>query len=368
MINTKEFMQNLRGPEITKEQTMALDNCIALFVTGSQLYGTNTPASDFDYEGVFIETPEYILGNKSCDEVSFSTGDDVSRNTSEDIDCKLYSLRKYISLAQQNNPNKVEWFFVPDDKFIFKEDKYWDHLVSNRDIFLSLKLKHSFSGYAQSQEHKLLTKKKRYEELKSFRDVLQTGLAQGKKLIGELDLLERYELKKYHKETGSVGIHTLKRIKVKYNYIKYKLTAEGTDGITVDNKAYNFGMPIQRIFDYVNREVKTYGGRLEYLKDYGYDVKFAAHLFRLYFEGLHLLREGNLIFPMPKEEIKFMMNIKAGKYDLDFLLNKSKELEPLFDVAYQENKANLPHSPNYELIDILQQSMIKKYWLCKGYI
>jgi len=357
-----DFMKRLRDSVTCEEQQMALDNCIGLFITGSQLYGTNTPASDCDYEGVFIEPPAYVLGNKSCDEVSFSTGDDKSRNTSEDIDCKLYSLRKYFSLAQQNNPNKVEWFFIPNERFMFKDEKYWNQIVDNKSVFLSLKLKHSFSGYAKSQEHKLVTKKKRYEELRSFRDTLQEGLDQGKEIIGDLDLLEIHEHKKYHRDTDTVGTHKVPQMKAKYRFIEYKRTSEDTDGIRVDNKDYNFGMPIQKIFNYVNKEVETYGGRLEYVKEYGYDVKFASHLFRLYFEGLRLLKEGNLVFPMPKEEVNFMMDIKAGKHDLDFLLEKSKELEPLFETAYEENKANLPYTPNHADIDKLQQSMIIEFW------
>ena len=362
-----DFMKRLKDIAKTPEQKMALENCIGLFVTGSQLYGTNTPASDIDYEGIFVETPEYILGNKSCDEVSFSTGDDKSRNTSEDIDCKLYSLRKYFSLAQQNNPNKVEWFFIPDDKFVLKTN-YWDWIAEYKHLFLSLKLKHSFSGYAKSQEHKLVTKKKRYEELRSFRDILQEGISSGKEIIGDMDLLEIHEHKKYHRDTDTVGTHQVPRMKEKYHFIEYKRTSEDTDGIRVDNKDYNFGMPIQRIFDYVNKEVETYGGRLEYVKEYGFDVKFAAHLFRLYFEGLRLLKDGNLVFPMPEEEVKFMMDIKAGKYDLDFLLKKSKDLEPQFETAYEENLAKLPYTPNHADIDVLQRDMILAYWKYKELI
>jgi len=363
-----DLMDRIKNSIKCEEQQMAYDNCIGLFVTGSHLYGTSTPSSDWDYEGVFIESPEYVIGNKGCDEVSFSTGDSSTRNTSEDIDCKLYSLRKYFSLAQQNNPNKVEWFFVPSEKFIHKVDKFWNQIVDNQNLFLSLKLKHSFSGYAKSQEHKLVTKKKRFEELKSFREVLAEGLASGKKTIGDLDLLETHEHKKYHRESDTIGVHTLKRMKEKYHFIEYKKTPEDTDAIKVDNKEYNLGMSVQRIYDYVNKEVETYGGRLDYVKEYGYDVKFASHLFRLYYEGLRLLKDGNLIFPMPEDEVTFMTDIKAGKYDLDFLLEKSKELEPLFDLAYEENKANLPYSPDQVAISELQQKMILEFWKDNGLI
>jgi len=346
----------------SEEQQMALDNCIVLFETGSHLYGTSTVLSDHDYEGIFIEPPSYVLGNKSCTEVNFSTGNDKSRNTSEDIDCKLYSLRKYLSLVQQNNPNKIEILFIPGKSLVFKKEKYWNNIVDNKDFFLSLKLKHSFSGYAKSQEHKLLTKKKRYEELISFREILKEGLERGCKLIGDLDLIEICECRKYHSENDTIGVHLVKKMKEKYSYIKYKKTIEGTDSISVDNKDYNFGMSLQKIYSYVDKEVKKYGGRLEYLKEYGFDLKFCSHLFRLYYEGLRLLKKGNLIFPMPENEIKFMMDIKSGKYSLNFLIEKSKKLEFLFEKAYQENKAKLPYSPNFVAIGKLQQDMILSYW------
>jgi predicted nucleotidyltransferase len=71
----------------SEQQQMAVRNCVAIFVTGSHLYGTNTPTSDFDYEGLFFEDPEYVLGTKRCEEVNFSTNKDNTRNTPEDVDC-----------------------------------------------------------------------------------------------------------------------------------------------------------------------------------------------------------------------------------------------------------------------------------------
>jgi len=45
----------------TPYQRLAKDNCIAIILTGSHLYGTSTPQSDMDYEGIFIEPPEYVI-------------------------------------------------------------------------------------------------------------------------------------------------------------------------------------------------------------------------------------------------------------------------------------------------------------------
>ena len=362
-------MKKLRARANSKNQQMALDNCVALFVTGSQLYGTNTPESDTDYEGIFIEDPEYVIGTKSCDEVDFGTGSNDTRNTKDDIDCKLYSLRKYFQLAQQNNPNKVEWFFIPEDKFVFKDKKYWDMIVINKHLFLSLKLKHSFSGYAKSQEYKLVTKKKRLDELREFLDILREGVASGARVIGDLVILEEYTVKKYHKETDSLGTHNLKRVKGKHNYIKYKPAQENdSETIEVDNKSYNFGMDVSKILNYVEKEVIKYGSRTKHLEEYGIDLKFASHLFRLYYEGMRLLKTGSLVFPMPENEVRFMMDIKKGKHSLDYLLAKSKELEPLLEKAYSDNKGNLPYSANQTAIHHLQIDIFKKYWLEKGYL
>ena len=257
---------------------------------------------------------------------------------------------------------------IPEDKFIFKDERYWNKIIDNKNLFLSLKLKHSFSGYAKSQEHKLVTKKKRFEELKAFREVLIQGLYKGCETIGELDLIETKEVKKYHKDTDTVGVHLVKKMKDTYQYIEYKKTTEGTDSIRVDNKDYNLGMSVKRIYEYVDKEASKYGGRTIYIEEYGFDLKFASHLFRLYFEGLSLLESGKLIFPMPPKEVNFMKDIKAGKYSLDFLLEKSKELEPMFDKACEDNKANLPHSPDQVGIGKLQQDMILEFWKERNYL
>ena len=40
-------------------------------ITGSNLYGTNTPESDKDYLGVFIPEAEFVFGFSKIEEVDF---------------------------------------------------------------------------------------------------------------------------------------------------------------------------------------------------------------------------------------------------------------------------------------------------------
>lgn len=160
-------------PRDTYEQRMALDNLILFCRVGSNMYGTNTIISDDDFVGIFVPPKEYVCGLKGIKQVEIRTNPTGSgkRNKVGDIDITLKSLGEYCKLAQNNNPNILELFFVPDNCVLYKNN-YWDKLVENKDLFLSLKVFHSFKGYAHSQKKRL--------ELKSGNN------------MGRKDLVEKY--------------------------------------------------------------------------------------------------------------------------------------------------------------------------------
>ena len=56
-----------------------------------------------------------------------------------------------------------------------------------------------------------------------------------------------------------------------------------SEAITVDNKDFNMGMRVSDLYSYVDEEIKKYGHRTKDLEEKSFDGKFAAHLFRLYF-------------------------------------------------------------------------------------
>jgi predicted nucleotidyltransferase len=58
---------------------------------GAHLYGTTTPDSDVDFKGIFLPTKEALLLGRVPKSHNYSTGQDESRNTKNDIDIELYS-------------------------------------------------------------------------------------------------------------------------------------------------------------------------------------------------------------------------------------------------------------------------------------
>jgi len=156
-------------PRDTLEQRMAQDNLILLCRVGSNMYGTNTKESDDDFTGIFIPEKEYVCGLKNIKQVEIRTNPTGSgkRNQTGDVDITLKSLGEWCKLAQNNNPNILELFFAPEKCILYKNE-YWDKLVENMNLFLSLKIFHSFRGYAHSQRKRL--------ELKSGNNTGRTDL------------------------------------------------------------------------------------------------------------------------------------------------------------------------------------------------
>ena len=100
------------------------------------------------------------------------------------------------------------------------------------------------------------------------------------------------------------------------------------------------------------------GNRKEYIEKYGYDVKFASHLVRLLSEGLTLLVEGRLNFPI--DHNRYIRDIKEGKYDLGQVLAKADELESLVEQAYVSSQ--LQNSPKHNEIENLQIEILEDFW------
>lgn len=151
--------KNIELPRDTDIQRMSQDNCIFMARTGSQMYGTNTKASDDDFTGIFIADRDYVYGLKTADMVEYRTNKSSShkRNSADDVDINLYSLHKYVRLALNNNPNILELLFVPANAIV-QTSKYWNMLREKRSLFLSKKIYQSFRGYAHSQRMRTLTK------------------------------------------------------------------------------------------------------------------------------------------------------------------------------------------------------------------
>lgn len=75
-----------------------------LSVSGSRLYGTNREGSDYDYRGFVLPPVEFLVDG----------GPTFKDTEIEGADHKIYSIRRFLELTLQGDPQCTELFYVPD--------------------------------------------------------------------------------------------------------------------------------------------------------------------------------------------------------------------------------------------------------------
>lgn len=121
------------------------DRLILKVIAGSQSYGTNVEGSDEDYRGICIPPVSHLLGLEQFEQKERKGPDEV-----------IYSLRKFVKLALENNPNIIDslFLFVHNRHIIFINE-YGKELRSLRNDFISKRVFKTYGGYATAQLHKL---------------------------------------------------------------------------------------------------------------------------------------------------------------------------------------------------------------------
>ncbi len=114
---------------------------------GSISYGTNDENSDIDIRGVCIPSESVLLGLENFEQKVYSEEDTV-----------IFSLKKFVNLALQNNPNILELLWVNPEHIIYTD--YWGRdLLAIRDLVLSKRVYKTYGGYAHSQLKKMYNNK-----------------------------------------------------------------------------------------------------------------------------------------------------------------------------------------------------------------
>jgi predicted nucleotidyltransferase len=123
-----------------------------LFAGGSNQHGARIPGkNDLDIAGVFIEPPLFALGIDKFEHFVTSTGEEHEKNTPDDVDVALYSLRKWAFLAAKGNPTVLSYLFMPCS---FRG--VWnDVIVLDRHVFLASSHAKAFLGMGDNQYRRL---------------------------------------------------------------------------------------------------------------------------------------------------------------------------------------------------------------------
>ncbi|MEN6535526.1 MAG: nucleotidyltransferase domain-containing protein [Bryobacteraceae bacterium] len=324
---------------------------------GSTAYGTSLPESDIDYRGVAVAPREFYLGGLHRFDQAVCNKPDLT----------IFDLRKFVSLASQCNPNVLEILFV-DELDHLQVSAAGRKLLDARDLFVTRRVKHTFSGYAHSQmkridahyrwlKHPPAAQPTRAEFGLPDRTLIpQDQLAAAESSVRKkldswsVDFLEDLPRDLRECVLQKMAEH-LSELQIASNEELWKGAAR-TIGI---NDNFILILDMEQRYAAKKREWDNYQewkrnrnpARAKLEANWGYDTKHAGHLVRLTRMCREILETGKVIVRRPDADE--LLAIRRGAWTYEQL----REWQATEDAALEEvaAKSNLPKSPDVEAID-----------------
>ena len=331
---------------------------------GSHAYGLNIATSDEDFKGVAVPPPEYFLGfDKVFEQAESKTPDMV-----------IYDVRKFCRLAADCNPSIIEVLWS-DPIRITPEGQL---LVDQRNLFLSRKAKHTFSGYATQQLKRIQT---HYRWIKHPPKAPPTR--------AEFDLPERTVIPKdqlaaaqsaIEKKLAHWDLDFLHEVDVPSRVLLQTKMAEilAEAKVAADDRwqgaARTIGydenfirlLDLERQYTSRHREWEQYqnwkatrnAARAELEAVHGYDTKHAMHLVRLMRMCREILTGQGVIVKRPDREE--LLAIRGGAWSYERLVEWAETEDAQLEELVKQSP--LPKSPDRQKLDRLCIDIVQKTW------
>ena len=349
---------------------LSLNNLSFLARAGSQAHGTSTENSDVDVKG-FVMPPADVRNNifqkftQVSDHPMISEKWNHLRNPKNPkMESTLYSLERFLYLAETVNPSMLEIIWVDDADVLFS-NKIGDLIRANRHLFLSSRAKYTYSGYALAQ----------FEKINRHRRWLLNPPAKqpSRKEFGLLDephpeyaqvdayirrQIETWNISKFE------GLSEMERFEIKEHCWDLVCSLDASNKINWDNwpEAYykaallnlqnEIRMP-RSTLDLLACE-KKYQNALKEWQGYQHwqkernperkvleakfqmDTKHAAHLVRLLNTGLEVLETSQVKVRRPDAQL--YLDIRHGAWSYEQLTEFFYATQPKLDAAYLTTK------------------------------
>jgi uncharacterized protein len=106
------------------------------------------------------------------------------------------------------------------------------------------------------------------------------------------------------------------------------------------------------------RNKKT--NRPELVHTHGFDTKFAGHMIRLGLQGIEMMERGFIDLPMWEPNRNLILDIRAGKFTKEKVLDISNRIET--DLRAAIGRTKLPDEPDYGRINQLLHEIYEEEW------
>jgi len=341
-------------------------NTIFLTLGGSHSYGTNVATSDVDVKGVCIPPAEYYLGfDKNFEQAEFKEPDGV-----------VFEISKFFKLATESNPNILEILHTDESDWCLITP-LGRKLIDNRDLFLSMKAKHTFSGYAMAQAKRINL---HYRWIKNpakapptrqeFGLPEKSAIAKDQLSAAMTEIQKKIESWDINWDSFEPAEKILMQERISTMLAETSITSDTR--WVVAGKALGFEdnfIQLLQLEQAYKQKCADWNSYQEWKKSrnparaaleekYGFDCKHGLHLVRLFRMCREILTTGKVIVKRPDAEE--LVSIRNGAWTYERLMEWFAKEEAELKVLYNTCTV-IPHQPDREKIDKLCVEIVSEF-------
>lgn len=279
------------------------EKLLYLIYFGSHLYGTYDENSDVDYKGLFLPSKKDLLLMNGRKSINWKSGNNESKNSSEDVDVELWSVHHFIELIKKGDTGAIDLLYsITNNEAIAYLNNYILELFENPLKLFDPTSVNSYTEYSANQAKKYGVKGSRLGVLKRIYYYLKENvsdyLMNSRLSVIAPDILDNF----YDK-----------------SFCFYK-NINNEDALVIAGKTHIYSIRIKEFFHRIEREYKKYGKRSEMaMNNEGLDYKALSHAIRCIEQTKELLRTGKIVYPLISSP--FIKEVKDGKYSWQFIEN-----------------------------------------------
>ena len=346
--------------------TWLQDRTILFCRYGSHAYGTNIATSDEDFRGVAIPPKEFFFGFQSRFEQAESKVPDLT----------IFDLRKFMMLAADCNPNVIEMLFVdPSDMLVVTSAG--EKLLVARRAFLSLKAKHTYSGYAIQQLRRIRT------HYRWIRHPPKSPPTRGEFGLPERTVIPADQLaaaqSAIDKKLAHWNLDSLDTVDPATRIMLQNKMADSLAEMSISlddswkgaartlgydenfllllDRERQYGARKKEWEQFVNWKATRNPARAALEAKHGFDCKHGMHLVRLMRMCREILTTGEVIVKRPDREE--LIAIRDGAWDYDRLVEWA-EREDVELEALAKTSTILPKTPDRKALDRLCVELVEE--------
>jgi predicted nucleotidyltransferase len=350
--------------------------------SGSHAYNLNTPTSDVDTRGVFrLPAADYLRVSRVPEQVNDERHDTV-----------YYDLKRYFQLAADGNPNIVELLWIdPADMTICAP--VMREVIARRQMFISKKAYHTFSGYAYAQIKKARGQNKLVynpepQERPTQLDYCWVIPTPYPTAAGRMPG-RPIPLRRFSEETGfDLGAHHAAKLEHVPGCYRLYFYGEGARGVFRGDGSSGLMLVCESIP--IDEEWPRFRGILVFNEDeyaqgvkrwenywtwmdtrnrqrwisqkageVDFDLKNMMHCMRLMMSCENILRHGQPIVRFEGEAREYLMGIRSGRFKYEELMGEVDRRMAVLETLYRESP--LPYQVDTDQIDAVFRELIGGY-------